>query len=187
MPRVEITGDYGEVKLDGKLLPGIFQGMSVTGEVRIKEEEAQGQSGKYKQALGWEDLSVTFTILLPNDDESTPYDKLQALVQVFRETDKVAKPEVYRIVNRHTAAWGLDKVLVKELKTDDPANADFIRATLTLVEWESPLVKVEARAVQSPAVDRTATLPPGLSDIKIWQQQPSNGSYKDVIEVPDDD
>lgn len=189
MARVEITNDFGEIKLDGKLIPGIFQGISIAGEVRIKEEEAQGQSGKYKQALGWEDLVVTLAILLPNDDDSTPYDKLQELVQLFRTTDKTAKPQVYRIVNRHTAAWGLDKVLIKDLKSDDPTNIDYIKATLTLVEWESPLVKVEARAVQAPTVDRTATMPTGtkLSEVQRWQQRPTADSYKDTIEVPDDD
>lgn len=184
MPRVEITNDFGEVKLDGKLVPGVFQGMSITGEVRIKEEEAQGQSGKYKQALGWEDLVVMLTLLLPNDDTSTPYDKLQEVVQLFRRTDKAAKPQVYRIVNRHTAAWGLDKVLVKDLKSDDPNNVDYIKVTLTLVEWESPLVKVEARAVQGPTIDRTAV---NMDEVEQWQYRPVSETYKDTIEVPDDD
>ena len=187
MPRINITKDFGEIRLDNKLLPGIYQGMSITGEVRIKEEEAQGQSGKYKQALGYEDLGVDITLILPNDENSTPYEKLAEVVEVFRKTDKAAKPVSYKIVNKHTAAYKLDKVLVKNIKSEDPPNVDYIRVTLSLVEWQSPMVKIEARAVQAPTIDRTENMPTGNSDVEDWQKTPDEGTYQDTIDVPDDD
>lgn len=189
MPRISITGDYGQIKLDGTLLPGIYRGMSVSGSVRIKEEEAPGQSSKFKQALGWDDLQVDITLILQNDEESTPDEKLKAVVQAFRKTDKSAKPIAYRITNKHTAAWGLDKVLIKDLRSEDPPDVDNIRVTLSLVEWESPLVKLEARAVQAPTMDRTVSMPSGSgnSEIEDWQKAPDEETYKDKIEVPDDD
>lgn len=189
MPRITITDDYGQIKLDDTLLPGIYRGMNVSGSVRIKEEEAPGQSSKFKQALGWDDLQVDISLILPNDEESTPDEKLKQVVQTFRKTDKSAKPIAYRITNKHTVAWGLDKVLIKDLRSDDPPDVDYIKVTLSLVEWESPLVKLETRAVQAPMMDRTVNMPSGSgsSDIEDWQKVPDEGTYQDKIEVPDDD
>ncbi len=195
MPRVEITGDYGEIKLGGELVPGIYQGMSISGDVNIKEEEAPGASKKYKQALGWEDMTVSLSLILQNDDQSTPYEKLKKLTALFRKTDKAAKPEVYRIVNQHTAAYGLDRVLIKSIRSDDPPSADYIKVSIEMVEWESPMVKIEARAVQGPVMGRTDGMPdgtggvtsPGSSEVEGWQQRPTDDPYKDTIEVPDDD
>ena len=188
MARLEITADHGQLKLGSKLVPGNYRGMSISGSVRIKEDEAQGQSGKLKQVTGYEDCTISLVVVLQNDDISSPYEKLKDMVGLFRKTDKTAKPEVYSIVNVHTEAWGLEKVLFKDLKTDDQADGDYIRATLEFVEWQSPLVAVEARAVAGPLKERTADMPTGTqSDVDKWQQKPSAGEYKEVIEVPDDD
>lgn len=188
--RVEIDKEYGKVMLSGQLLPGEYQGMDVSGAVRINEEEAPGRSGKLKQATGYEDCTVTLSLLLKNDDQSSPYEKLKELVRFFRKTDKTAKPEVYTIVSHLTDAWGLDDVVFKDLKTSDPRDGDVIRASLEFVEWQSPLVAIEAKAVQGPIVDRTATIPSvsGNTDVEEWKKRPTDsGTYQDTIEVPDDD
>lgn len=190
MPRVEIGSEYGEIKLGDQLIQGIYQGMSISGEVMIKEEETPARSGKLKQALGWEDIQVTLNILLKNDEESTPHEKLKRIVALFRKTDKAAKPEVYKIVSRMTDAWGLDKVIIRDIKSDDASNSDTLKVTLNFEEWESPLVKIEARAVQTPTVDRTGSmpsLPSSSSEVDEWQKRPTADTYQDEIVVPDDD
>lgn len=183
--RLEITNEYGDMKLGDKKIPGVFGGLAVNGKVRISEEEVPGQSGKLKQANGYEDLTMTLSLTLENDENTSPYDKLQVIVGLFRKTDKKAKPEVYNVVNKLTAAWGLDRVLFQELKTTDPPSADIIHAVLEFVEWQSPLVAIESKAVKGPKVDRTSSIP--TVKYPDWQNTPKDGEYKDKIEVPDDD
>ena len=188
--RVMLTAEHGSVKLGDQIIPGVYQGMSVSGEIRIKEEEAPGKSGKYKQALGWEDCAISLTLKLPNDYESTPYEKLKKLVALFRKADKGAKPEVYQITNPVIDAWGIKKVVFKSLRVDDPPDVDYIRGTLEFEEWESPMVQIEARAVKGPLQDRTVSLPtvePNSSEVEEWQKRPKTPDYQDTIEVPDDD
>lgn len=185
--RLEISNEYGIVKLGDKEIAGVYAGFAVNGKVRVSEEDVAGYSGKLKQANGYEDLTATLSLTLNNDDHSSPYDKLMELVGLFRKTDKTAKPEIYNIVSKLTEAWGLDKVLFEELRTTDPPEGDVIHAVLEFVEWQSPLVTIESRAVQGPIVDRTSSIPTISEPYSSWQNAPSAGTYQDTVEVPDDD
>lgn len=186
--RLKITHEYGEMKLGNKMIPGVFNGLAINGKVRISEKEMPGVSGKMKQADGYEDLTMTLTIILNNDESSSPYDKLAELVGMFRKMDRTAKPEVYNVVNQMTAAWGLDQILFEELKTTDPPEGDLVHATLEFVEWQSPLVAIESRSVKGPVIDRTSTIPTvNEPNLDSWQTAPDEGERKESTTVPDDE
>lgn len=105
---------------------------------------------------------------IQNDDRSTPYQKLQEVVALFRSMDKSAKPQIYSIVNEHTAAFGIDRVLFKGIRTNEDNRKDYITATLDFIEWEPPVVKIEERAVRGKVKSRGKLT---AADLKKYQKQ----------------
>lgn len=150
-----ITEDVGRMKLDGRLLPGVPERLEVQGEVRVDREQIAGQSGSAKQPLGFEDAEITLVLRLPTDDQSTCYDKIAELASIFRSVDSMARPHVFRIVNKHVAAWGIGDVVFAGLKTAEDNEDDSARAELRFVEFRPVLVKKEAMVPPEPE------LPPG--------------------------
>ena len=164
--RIEITDASGQIKLNDSFIPGIFQKLSIDNEVKYDQKSVSGSSGTKKQAVGFEDATVSVTYLLQNDEQSTPYQKLQELVALFRSMDKSAKPQIYNIVNEHTAAFGIDRVLFKGIRTNEDNRKDYITATLDFIEWEPPVVKIEERAVRGKVKSRKNLLLQILKSIK---------------------
>ncbi|WP_298563432.1 hypothetical protein [uncultured Phascolarctobacterium sp.] len=168
MMRIEITDTSGQIKLNDSFIPGVFQKLSIDNEVKYDQKSVSGSSGTKKQAVGFEDAIVSVTYLLQNDEQSTPYQKLQELVALFRSMDKSAKPQIYNIVNEHTAAFGIDRVLFKGIRTNEDNRKDYITATLDFIEWEPPVVKIEERAVRGKVKSRKKLT---AADLKKYQKQ----------------
>lgn len=166
--RIEITDASGQIKLNDSFIPGVFQKLSIDNEVKYDQKSVSGSSGTKKQAVGFEDATVSVTYLLQNDEQSTPYQKLQELVALFRSMDKSAKPQIYNIVNEHTAAFGIDRVLFKGIRTNEDNRKDYITATLDFIEWEPPVVKIEERAVRGKVKSRKKL---NAADLKKYQKQ----------------
>lgn len=141
--RQVITDDFGQIKVGDTLLPGILQKIEVEGSVRIDDMEVPGSSGSSKQPQGFEDAIIYIELLLPTDDATTCYDKLQTLVGIFKKVDKYAKPYIYRIVNKHTQVWNIKEVVFKNCRTTEDNITDSIKATLEFKEYKPVLVKVE--------------------------------------------
>lgn len=141
--RQVITDDFGQIKVGDTLLPGILQKIEIEGSVRIDDMEVPGSSGSSKQPQGFEDAVIYIELLLPTDDTSSCYDKLQTLVSVFKKVDKYAKPYIYRIVNKHTQVWNIKEVVFKNCRTMEDNRTDSIKATLEFKEYKPVLVKVE--------------------------------------------
>lgn len=157
-----ITDDFGQMKLDSKLLPGTFEAMEITGDIVIDEVEVPGQSGKAKQAMGFGDAVISLKLRLPTDDESTAYEKLEQLNAIFQAVDAQAKPYVYRIVNKHTAARKVNQVIFKTLRSSEDNRSDLIKAELEFTEYRPIVVKKEAMAPPE-----TPPKPLGLGDLRL--------------------
>ncbi len=147
-----MTDDIGQIRVGGVLLPGIMESLEVAGALRIDEAEVDGQSGTTKQPVGFEDAAVTLRVRLVTDDESTSYDKAKEIVGLFQSTDSYAQPFVCRIVNRHTALWGIDEVLFSELKTSESNRDDTMYADLVFKEYVPVAVLAEEVAPEPATV-----------------------------------
>ena len=156
--RIELIDEDGMIKLDDTLLPGVVQSVEVEQRVKYDEKKVAGSSGTKKQAVGFEDSEVRVTIILQNDEETEPYDRLEQLVALFRSMDKEAKPQIYQITNRLCAAYGIGKVLFEGVRVKDDSKWDYLVAEINFVEWEPAVVKVEERAVRGIIKDRSDEL-----------------------------
>jgi hypothetical protein len=147
--KLEVTKEMGQIKIGNITLPGIYDGCSISGSVKLDEIDIPGQSGKSTQPLGFEDASISLRLTLANDNKTTAYEKAKAIIDIFRAMDKSAKPYIYRIVNPMTNMWGIKEVIFKDLYISDSNYDDIISADLSLREYNPALVKKEAAARQA--------------------------------------
>lgn len=143
--KLDITNEFGALKLGDVLVPGIYQGCEIRGNVKLDEIDVPGQSGKSTQPLGFEDATIALRMTLTNDENSSPYDKVKTIVKLFQATDKKAKPYIYRIVNQLTSIWGIKEVIFRELAIADSNSRDYIYADINLREYKPAIVKKETK------------------------------------------
>ncbi|GAB6100442.1 hypothetical protein JCM16358_23210 [Halanaerocella petrolearia] len=141
-----ITNDYGLIKLGDKVIPGVYQNMSVKNSIKIDEVDIKGASGTSKQPQGYNDAKITLTLKLQTDNQTDCYEKVEKLVSIFQNTDSNAKPYIYNVVNRLTSAWGIEEVVFDDLKTKDTNKDNTILAELHFVQYKPVVVEKEERS-----------------------------------------
>ncbi len=138
-----LTFEDGIVRVNGEELPGILADMRVACAVRFDEQSVDKTSGKKKTPQGWEDADISLSLYLLTDDNGSCYDKLDALNAVFRQTDGKANPAIFTVANRHLLARGIRQVVFSKLDSAESMQTDDIRATLSFVEHNPPIVRQE--------------------------------------------
>lgn len=141
-----LTFEDGIVRIGGDALPGLLQNLKVSDSVRMDEQSVDKTSGKKKTPQGWEDTSISITLLLPTDDQGSCYDKLQTINGYFRQTDGSAKPAIFTVANRHMQARGVRQVVFSRLESSETSSSDEIQAQLAFTEHNPPVVKLEQAA-----------------------------------------
>ncbi|TCL43226.1 transcriptional regulator [Harryflintia acetispora] len=126
--------DDKSIKVGGVVLPGLIKSLEISGEAIIDEQEVEGQTKKPKQATGYEDGKITLELILIDGPDKTAMEKLEIIQNRFRAPGQ-EKPEVYEIVNEHTAARGLKKVIFKALRHKAETKKEQIVATLEFLEY----------------------------------------------------
>lgn len=160
--------DAGEIRLDGKPLPGFLQRMTIRG--KLKTDRASVLFGSEKeQPLGFQAAVIHIELALPSDGGflgpalggavSTSYDKLAALQGVFAEVDTDVNAKLHRITNAHVNARGIREVWFTELSSEEGHN-DVITARITLTQKEPPDFKqLRGQQAQAAGVDVGIALP----------------------------
>jgi hypothetical protein len=170
-----IGADAGEVRLNGDLLPGLLQSMSIRSAMRT--DSAQFVSGAQRtQPMGFEPATVRLLLELTSEPSSffsiadqvsaltggaaqagpdnTCYGKAKALSLLHTAVDFSGNPVQYRLTNRHTLARAIREVWFTGFETSE-GHEDTVTATLEFTQIESPSFEklaVEA-AQQAPTGD----------------------------------
>lgn len=143
-----LTFEDGEIHLGGKLVPGIFISLSVSGRVRFDEKKIDGQSGKRKIPQGFEDCDIVAVLTLLTD-ATTCYEKLAILSGMFRQVGADANPVVLDVTNPHITARGIRQVVFSRLDSSENTETDEIQASIGFVEHNPPIIRVEKSASQT--------------------------------------
>lgn len=154
-----VVQDPGVVTLDGKELPGHFQELRIRGRVVTDGVKLEGRSGKAKQPKGWEDQEVRLRLTFDEGEETTALDQVREIHRRFSGSDRAARPRVYRLVNQHAAARGIDRVIFEELETRDRNRDDTIDAEVVLTEFRPVIVKKEQRVAKTTLTETAAANP----------------------------
>lgn len=145
-----LTFEDGVVRIDGEELPGILSDLRVSGKVRFDEQSVDKASGKKKTPQGWEDADISLTLYLTTDGSGTCYDKLESLNEWFKKTDGKANPSIFTVANRHLLARGVRRVVFSRLDSAETTQTDEIRASLSFVEHNPPIVRQEQAQAKTP-------------------------------------
>ncbi|MBU5312216.1 hypothetical protein KQI38_09270 [Tissierella carlieri] len=133
--------DESTIKVGGIILPGLFKSIEVKGDALIEEQEVEGRSKKPKQATGYEDSKVNLELVLYDGPSLTKLEKFEMIQNLFKKKGQV-KPIVHEIINEHTAARGITKVLFKNLTTKEQSKKDEL---LVMIEfWEYNAMTITA-------------------------------------------
>lgn len=151
-----LTFEHGEVRLDNELVPGILQNLRVSGKVRFDEQKVDGGSGKKKTPQGWEDCEIVFSLILTNEEESSCYDKLRKLSEMFNAPDDKANPKVMAVTNRHLLARGVRRVVFSRFDSTEADRTDEITVSLGFAEHNPPIVRAEQAQAKSPTPQELA-------------------------------
>lgn len=145
-----LTFEDGVVRIGGEELPGILADIRVSCAVRFDEQSVDQASGKKKTPQGWEDSDISLSLYLTTDESGTCYEKLDTLNGLFKKTDAKANPAIFTVANRHLLARGIRQVVFSKLDSAESMKSDDIRATLSFMEHNPPIVKQEQAVAKQP-------------------------------------
>lgn len=126
--------DESTVKVGGVILPGLFKSIEVKTPAMVEEQDVEGKTAKPKQAVGYEDAKITLELTLDDGPTQTKLQKLAVIQNLFRKPGQT-KPIVYDIVNEHTAARGVTKVIFKELSTKEQSKKNELSVSIEFWEY----------------------------------------------------
>lgn len=162
-----IVTDDEFVKIGGILLPGVFKSIEVKGNAIVEELEVEGKGKKPKQATGYEDHTVSIELILMDDlDEksgATKEEKLIIIQNIFRKQGQKI-PQVYDLVNSHTAQRGIGKVIFNSLSTKEINKKEEIDVSLNFLEYEA--INVTAKAFKKSSSTDSSTNESSIDDKK---------------------
>ncbi len=151
------TTNIGQVKVGNTLLPGIFESLEITGRVKTDQVEIKGKETKATQAVGYEPATARLTInLLPTYEGGECSSQVRAIQQAFRESKDQEEPGVYRLVNRHVQARGIDEVVFSGLKTFEDNRSDKLLVICEFMEHVPIQVKVKEQSSSAAAQSSTS-------------------------------
>lgn len=142
--------DPGQVRLGDETLPGIPESMDIRRRLRVIDIWVQARSGRGKAPMGWEDAEITLRLRLVDNGGPTPFEQVAQLERLFATPDEFGRPKVFRIVNPHTRARGVNEVIFEDLRTQEDNRDDTIRAELILLEYLPGVVRAEEMADDPP-------------------------------------
>jgi hypothetical protein len=168
-----ITTEVGQVMVGGVLLPGTFESLEISAPVKVDEVEIPGK--RVTQAVGFDNARVRLNlILVPEVDGGDCSEQIRTIQQLFRKSPDQQKPGVYRIVNKHVQARGINEVIFSDLKTFEDNRSDKV---LVICEFTQH-VPIQVKVAKKPS-GRPAPAPkPSASTSSASKSKPAR-PYKD--------
>lgn len=133
--------DDSSIKVSGVVLPGLIKSIEVKDDALIEEQEVEGSSVKAKQAEGYEDAKVTIELILEDGPNATRKEKLDKIQNLFKKAGQ-EKPVVHEIINEHTAARRVKKVVFKSLNSKEENKRE--QLTVSLEFWSYNPITITA-------------------------------------------
>lgn len=126
----------GIIKLGETELPGVFQSLSVNGEILIDSNNSAGNDTPRKVMRGFKDKTVSINLLLLPTDDKTVYEALEELERLFYDVNS-GVPKVYALINSHTAARSIGKVIFQGLSSFETNRDNTLEVSLTFEEFKA--------------------------------------------------
>ncbi|KEQ23430.1 hypothetical protein ET33_16525 [Paenibacillus tyrfis] len=138
---MDINLEDEQIKVGDTLLPGVFESMEITGDVKTDEET--GTTKKKIVNYSYNPMTIRLNMIIIPDEQRSAEDKLGEIHQVFRSSPSQTKPETYKLVSSHAQARGVGRVMLMRLRSSDKNNSDFISVTLEFQVVEVTTISVQ--------------------------------------------
>lgn len=138
--------DDSSIKVSGVILPGLIKSIEVKDDALIEEQSVEGSSIKAKQAEGYEDAKVMIELILEDGPDATKKEKLEKIQNLFKKAGQ-EKPVVHEIINEHTAARRVKKVIFKSLNSKEESKKE--QLTVSLEFWSYNPMTITAKKSKS--------------------------------------
>lgn len=126
----------GIIKLGETELPGVFQSLSVNGEILIDSNNSAGNDTPRKVMRGFKDKTVSINLLILPQEDKTVYEALEELERLFYDVNS-GVPKVYALINSHTAARNIAKVIFQGLSSFETNRDNALEVSLTFEEFKA--------------------------------------------------
>ena len=166
-------------KSGGVVLPGLFKSMEIKEDARVEEQEVEGKAAKPKQATGYEDAKITIELILEDGPKLNKLQKLAQIQKLFRKSGQ-SLPVMHNIVNEHTAARGINKVIFKNLITREQSKNSSM--TVSLEFWQYGTMKISATKKSNTSTSKNKSKTSGTSSNSKSTNVNLNADYKQYLD-----
>ncbi|PYG86741.1 hypothetical protein LY28_02767 [Ruminiclostridium sufflavum DSM 19573] len=157
--------DDNSIKVSGVLLPGLIKSIEIKDDARIDEQEVKGSSVKAKQATGYEDAKVTIELILEDSPNATKKQKLDKIQNMFKKSGQ-SKPLIHEIINEHTSARRIKKVIFKSLGTKEENKKQQITVSLEFWAYNTMTIKATKNSSKKTSTSKSSLDPAYQSYLK---------------------
>lgn len=154
--------DDSSIKVSGVILPGLIKSIEIKHDALVEEQEVKGSSAKAKQATGFDDAKVTIELILDDGPKLTKKQKLEKIQNLFQKSGQ-NKPVVHEIINEHTTARKIKKVIFKSLGTKEENKNQQLIASLEF--WAYSTMKITASKSKKSNTSSTTTYSTAVSTL----------------------
>jgi len=180
---LEIDSAAGIIKIGSppEILPGIVESIKIKDSLLLDNAEIQGQSGKQKNAQGWDDASLSITLSLIDNPRigKTRWHYLEQVAGIFKKVTEEGTPEIYTLNHPMINVWGIRRLLFTSLESTESRTRRKVSVSLEFMEYESASGVIQSRqesvtaAQQSisdiipPSDDISTSLQLGLEELEV--------------------
>lgn len=176
-----IYTDESTVKVDNVILPGLFKSLEIISEALIEEQNIEGSSKKPKQATGYGDAKILLELILQYGPEKTIIEKLEIIQNLFKSKGQ-SKPIVHQILNEHTAAIGISKVLFKKITSKRTQKYDEMIVMLEFEEYVPTTVEaIKVKTTKSTTTGKASANTPANTKLEPKAYSELDQKYKDYL------
>ncbi len=154
-----LSADASSLSLNGQMLPGIFDSLSVGSKLIVDAKHVEGGSGKQYQINGFDDASVSFSLRLI-DGGIAKEDALAQIAGLFKKFDASGKPVIYTLDFPLARAWNLQGCLFLSLDSSQSGGKQEIKVSLKFAEYRPAIAKVQEQAKSAANKQRQFSNPP---------------------------
>jgi len=133
---IKADTENGIIKLGDTTLAGVFQSLSINGDIIVDSNSSPTSNLPRKVMRGYNDKTVSLSLLLLPTDNKSVYEHLEDLEILFRNEENHT-PKVFNIVNPHTMARNIDTVIFTSLSSSESSENEMIEVSLSFEEFIS--------------------------------------------------
>ncbi len=154
-----LSANASSLSLNGQMLPGIFDSLSVGSKLIVDAKNVEGGSGKQYQINGFDDASISFSLRIIDGDISKEA-ALSQITGLFKKFDSSGKPVIYTLDFPLSRAWNLQGCLFLSLDSSQNGGKQEIKANLKFAEYRPAIAKVQEQAESAASNQRQVSAPP---------------------------